>query len=122
MIDRKQLIRRIHGVGSSLGMNHEEIHMAADVDSLDELNTGELRNLYDDLCLRQQQVNGLSESQKSNIYRLGYRELNWAGSDIIKFIKKQIGYEKRVEILTAKEATKVINGMEAIIKYRRVKH
>jgi len=121
-INRKEMIRKIHGVANKLGMKHTEIRLAADVDSLLELSDEDLCKLYHDLCERNQAVNGLTALQISNIYRLGYHELKWTGYEILKFIKKQIGYMKRIENLSRSEATKVINGMEAVSKYRREKN
>lgn len=120
-MNKKELIRKIHGVGCALGMKHDEIRLAADVDSLLELSDDELCKLYHDLCKRDQIINGISALQISNIYRLGYRELKWTGYEIIKFIKKQTGHMKRIERLSRIEATKVINGMESIVKYHREK-
>ena len=121
-MNKKNMICKIHGVGSALGMKHNEIRLAADVDSLLDLSYDELCKLYHDLCQRNKIINGISALQMSNIYRIGYRELKWTGYEILKFIKKQTGYMTRIENLSRKDATKVINGMEAVSKYRREKN
>jgi len=119
-MNRKELIRKIHGVGNAIGMSHTEIRLAADVDSLLDLSDDELCKLYHDLCERDHILNGITALQISNIYRIGYRELKWSGYEILKFIKKQIGYMKRIENLSRIEASKVINGMEAVVNYQEV--
>lgn len=58
----------------------------------------------------------LSYAQKQKIQRL-QEELGWSNGDLNAFIQRQIKNSKIISDLTAKEATKVITGLERTLSY-----
>jgi len=62
--------------------------------------------------------NHLSDSQAKNIGGLA-ADLGWTPDGLLKFIQRQTGKNKTVEMLSGKEATKVIIGLERVFKHKQ---
>ena len=110
-------MRRLHGAGKRLGMDHEALTLAAskyNVESLSQLTAAQLRDYLDWL---QQQANKIKPvrrwtKQDKQIFALGY-DLKWDTKAIKQFIKHQTG-KTELKNLTLAEKSKVILGMQKI--------
>jgi len=118
MNNRSRLLRRAHALAKKLDIDHETLSDFACVtfgaDSMAELPDTDLIRLCNRLSQEVRKNNSLTATQRGEIYRLAYRELNWKSPDIKGFIKRQTGHYLSVQDLTREEATKVINGMRMI--------
>ena len=63
-------------------------------------------------------ANHLSDKQAKNIGGLA-ADLGWSMEGLLKFIKRQTGQDKTVEMLSGKEATKVIIGLKRVLQYKQ---
>lgn len=113
------LLRRIHGFGKRLGMDHEALTIAAcryEVDSLSQLTVLQLKDFLSWLIEKTGQVNAARtwSAQDKRIFALGY-DLKWDTIAIRRFLKHQTG-KTDMKKLTLAEKSKVIIGMEKIKK------
>ena len=114
------LMRRLHGAGKKLGMDHQALTMAAvqyNVESLSQLSVPQLREYLVWLQNKADQIKPNSRrwsAQDKRIFALGY-DLGWDTGSIKKFINHQTG-KTSLQKCTIAEKSKVILGMEKIKK------